>query len=135
MARLLKDTLNYIFLTWISKGDLYPEKASMLLHYLQMRLNVVTKRDSAFEEGKEILPPFETSVGRVGLMICFDVRYQSLLKNPLLNFHSFATQRSLFRTNDKEHKLLPTLQRLPSQPEKSTGKSYSELEQSRHNPM
>ena len=30
--------------------------------------------DSAVEKGMKILPPFETPVGRVGSMICFDVR-------------------------------------------------------------
>jgi predicted amidohydrolase len=32
---------------------------------------------SVFEEGPEILAPFQTPVGRVGLLICFDVRTKS----------------------------------------------------------
>lgn len=30
---------------------------------------------SVFEEGPEIHPPFQTPVGKVGLQICFDLRY------------------------------------------------------------
>jgi predicted amidohydrolase len=45
--------------------------------------------DSVFEEGKEILPPFQTPVGRVGLMICFDVSSYSMFSS---NLTSIITQ-------------------------------------------
>lgn len=32
-----------------------------------------TKEISIFEEGMEIVPPLQTPVGLVGLLICFDV--------------------------------------------------------------
>jgi len=35
----------------------------------------VSRESDAFEEGKEIPVPFKTSVGRIGPMICFDLRY------------------------------------------------------------
>jgi predicted amidohydrolase len=36
-------------------------------------------RHRSVEKGMEILPPFETPIGRVGLSICFDVSYQGEL--------------------------------------------------------
>lgn len=35
------------------------------------------KESNSVEAGKHIVPPVETVVGRVGLMICFDVRISS----------------------------------------------------------
>lgn len=32
-------------------------------------------QNRSVEAGTQILPPFETPVGRVGLAICFDVKY------------------------------------------------------------
>jgi predicted amidohydrolase len=52
---------------------------------LRLRMNRGTKwgkmdtnesiPNSVFEEGPEINPPFQTPVGKVGLQICFDLRY------------------------------------------------------------
>jgi hypothetical protein len=32
---------------------------------------------SSVEPGNEIIPPFETPVGRIGMLICFDVSFVS----------------------------------------------------------
>lgn len=47
------------------------------LHLFDMNLtNGPKARESdTFEEGMEIVPPVETSVGLVGMMICFDLRF------------------------------------------------------------
>lgn len=36
------------------------------------------KESNTVEPGNEILPPFETSIGKVGAMICFDVRFPEI---------------------------------------------------------
>lgn len=36
---------------------------------------LIMRLDSVFEEGPEIHPPFQTPAGKVGLQICFDLRY------------------------------------------------------------
>jgi predicted amidohydrolase len=45
----------------------------------------VLKESNSVEKGMSILPPFETAVGRVGLLICFDVSFC----HPF--FHSYLT--------------------------------------------
>lgn len=39
-----------------------------------------TKETSIFEEGMAIVPPLQTTVGLVGLLICFDVGRRRTLK-------------------------------------------------------
>jgi deaminated glutathione amidase len=36
------------------------------------------KESNTTEPGNEILPPFESSIGRIGSMICFDLRFPEL---------------------------------------------------------
>lgn len=36
------------------------------------------KESDTIEPGNEILPPFETPLGRLGLMICFDLRFPEI---------------------------------------------------------
>ncbi len=36
------------------------------------------KESATIEAGNEILPPFETAVGKVGAMICFDLRFPEI---------------------------------------------------------
>lgn len=36
------------------------------------------KESKTTEPGNEILPPFETSIGKVGSMICFDLRFPEI---------------------------------------------------------
>lgn len=36
------------------------------------------KESDTIEAGKEIVPPFETDVGKVGMAICFDLRFPEL---------------------------------------------------------
>lgn len=38
----------------------------------------VLRESNSVEKGMQILPPFETEIGRVGMMICFDLRFPEI---------------------------------------------------------
>lgn len=46
-----------------------------MLHVLKKAVHYLTCSYRSVEAGTQILPPFETPVGRVGLAICFDVSH------------------------------------------------------------
>jgi len=57
----------------------------------------VLKESNSVEKGEEILPPFETSVGKVGMMICFDLRFPEVslalkrMKSDIITYPSAFT--------------------------------------------
>ena len=57
------------------------------------------KESDSVEKGMDILPPFDTSVGRVGLTICFDVSPATFISHSQTSYSSkdfsCAFQRSL----------------------------------------
>jgi predicted amidohydrolase len=61
----------------------------------------VAHKDSAFEKGMDILPPFLTPVGKVGLMICFDVGFTCKDIFHVLIHPSFDIQKYLCLSNDR----------------------------------
>jgi len=61
---------------WISEdGEIVQRYQKLHLFEMHIKDGPQARESDVFEEGKEILAPFETPVGRVGLMICFDLRY------------------------------------------------------------
>jgi len=61
---------------WISEqGEITQRYQKLHLFDMNITNGPQARESDVFEEGTEILPPFQTSVGRVGLMICFDLRY------------------------------------------------------------
>lgn len=61
-------------LIWINdKGDITHRYQKIHLFDVEIKNGPVLKESASVEKGMEILPPFETPVGRVGLAICFDV--------------------------------------------------------------
>jgi predicted amidohydrolase len=60
---------------WINeKGDITQRYQKIHLFDVEIKDGPVLKESNSVEKGMSILPPFDTSVGRVGLTICFDVR-------------------------------------------------------------
>lgn len=83
------------------------------------------------EKGMEILPPFETSLGRVGLAICFDVSpsleevHQSCtVASIILIAGSYDSLKSALLSSARTHISSRTLPLLPSQRAKHIGKLY-----------
>ena len=60
-------------LIWISEdGHIVQRYQKLHLFDIDIKNGPVLKESNSIEKGLNILPPFETSVGRVGLAICFD---------------------------------------------------------------
>ncbi|KAH8596064.1 nitrilase, putative [Bisporella sp. PMI_857] len=60
---------------WISEGEVTQRYTKLHLFDMNIKGGPVSRESDVFEEGKEILTPFQTPIGKVGLMICFDLRY------------------------------------------------------------
>lgn len=59
---------------WIDeRGDIVQRYQKIHLFDVEIKGGPVLKESNSVEEGSNILPPFDTPLGRVGLMICFDV--------------------------------------------------------------
>ena len=68
-------------LIWIdAKGEI--TQRYQKLHLFDMDLSKdggpKMKESDTIEAGKEIIPPFETDVGKVGMAICFDLRFPEI---------------------------------------------------------
>ncbi|KAL4920232.1 carbon-nitrogen hydrolase [Aspergillus aurantiobrunneus] len=66
-------------LIWIdNKGDITQRYQKLHLFDVDVKGGPVLKESSSVEKGTEILPPFDTVLGRVGLSICFDLRFPEI---------------------------------------------------------
>ncbi|PWY95074.1 carbon-nitrogen hydrolase [Aspergillus sclerotioniger CBS 115572] len=66
-------------LIWIDeKGDITQRYQKIHLFDVEIKDGPVLKESASVEKGMEMLPPFETPVGRVGLSICFDLRFPEI---------------------------------------------------------
>lgn len=84
-------------LIWIDgEGEITQRYQKLHLFDVDIKDGPVLKESNSVEKGMSILPPFETVLGRVGLMICFDVRSLHLRPNGChaQDYHSFVFQRS-----------------------------------------
>lgn len=66
-------------LVWIDEtGELVQRYQKVHMFDMDLRPGgPVMKESDTIEPGNEIMPPFDTAVGKVGSMICFDVRFHS----------------------------------------------------------
>ncbi len=72
---------------WIDeRGDITQRYQKIHLFDVEIRNGPVLKESNSVEKGMSILPPFDTSLGRVGLTICFDVRALSF--TPVLSLQA-----------------------------------------------
>ncbi|KAJ9323853.1 hypothetical protein DTO027B5_7656 [Paecilomyces variotii] len=66
-------------LIWIDEdGEISQRYQKIHLFDVEIKDGPVLKESMSVEKGMEILPPFETSLGRVGLAICFDLRFPEI---------------------------------------------------------
>ncbi|KAJ5133686.1 hypothetical protein N7526_005051 [Penicillium atrosanguineum] len=66
-------------LIWIDdKGEITQSYQKIHLFDVDIKGGPVLKESTNVEPGQKILPPFETPVGRVGLSICFDLRFPEM---------------------------------------------------------
>ncbi|KAL4977524.1 carbon-nitrogen hydrolase [Aspergillus desertorum] len=66
-------------LIWIdNRGDITQRYQKVHLFDVDINGGPVLKESSSVEKGDEILPPFDTVLGRVGLSICFDLRFPEI---------------------------------------------------------
>ena len=64
-------------LIWIAvDGEIVRRYQKLHLFDVDITDGPVLRESRSVEKGMEIVPPFDTAIGRVGLMICFDVRLQ-----------------------------------------------------------
>jgi predicted amidohydrolase len=66
-------------LLWIDEhGKITQRYQKLHLFDLEIPGGPVMKESNIIEPGNEILPPFDTVVGRIGAMICFDLRFPEI---------------------------------------------------------
>jgi len=66
-------------LIWIDeKGEITQRYQKLHLFDVEIEGGPVLKESNSVEPGSSILPPFQTSLGLMGLMICFDLRFPVL---------------------------------------------------------
>ena len=58
---------------WIEDGKIKHRYQKLHLFDIDIKDGPVLKESESVEKGPEIVPPFDTAVGKVGLTICFDV--------------------------------------------------------------
>ncbi|OAF61011.1 Carbon-nitrogen hydrolase [Pseudogymnoascus destructans] len=63
---------------WIEQGQIMQRYQKIHLFDVDIAGGPVLKESNSVEKGMSILPPFETAVGRVGLTICFDLRFPEI---------------------------------------------------------
>lgn len=62
-------------LIWIdAKGEITQRYQKLHLFDLDLGEGKSMKESDTIEAGNEIIPPFDTPVGKLGMAICFDVR-------------------------------------------------------------
>ncbi|KAI9730498.1 MAG: Carbon-nitrogen hydrolase [Cirrosporium novae-zelandiae] len=66
-------------LIWIDgNGDIIQRYQKIHLFDVEIKGGPVLKESRSVEKGMNIIPPFQTPVGRVGLAICFDLRFPEI---------------------------------------------------------
>ncbi|PGH32665.1 hypothetical protein GX50_04512 [[Emmonsia] crescens] len=66
-------------LIWIDEmGEITQRYQKIHLFDVEIKDGPVLKESRSVEKGMEILPPFNTPIGRVGLSICFDLRFPEI---------------------------------------------------------
>ena len=66
-------------LIWIDEGGVITQRYQKLhLFDVEIKDGPVLRESKSVEPGSSILPPFPTSLGSMGLMICFDLRFPAL---------------------------------------------------------
>lgn len=58
---------------WIEDGEIKQRYQKLHLFDVDIKDGPVLKESGSVEKGSQILSPFDTVVGKVGLTICFDV--------------------------------------------------------------
>lgn len=73
-SKRIKNTL-----IWINeKGELVKRYQKLHLFDLEIPNGPVMRESKTTEPGSEILPPFDSPVGKIGAMICFDLRFPEI---------------------------------------------------------
>ncbi|KAF2189707.1 nitrilase [Zopfia rhizophila CBS 207.26] len=63
-------------LVWIDeRGEIVKGYQKLHLFDIEIKNGPILKESNSVEKGKSILDPFETGIGKVGLLICFDLRF------------------------------------------------------------
>lgn len=70
---------------WVEGGKITQRYQKMHLFDVDIKGGPLLKESNSVEKGMNILPPFDTAVGRVGLTICFDVRIQFTIPRTITN--------------------------------------------------
>ncbi|MDI1490607.1 MAG: Carbon-nitrogen hydrolase [Ramalina farinacea] len=66
-------------LIWIDgRGSIAQRYQKLHLFDVEIENGPILKESNSVEPGNKILPPFDTAVGKVGEMICFDLRFPTL---------------------------------------------------------
>ncbi|KAH1393325.1 hypothetical protein KXX35_008835 [Aspergillus fumigatus] len=66
-------------LIWIDDNGIITQRYQKIhLFDVDIKDGPVLKESASVEKGREILPPFDTPLGRVGLSICFDLRFPEI---------------------------------------------------------
>lgn len=63
---------------WLEDGEIKHRYQKLHLFDVDIKGGPVLKESENVEKGTDIVPPFQTSVGKVGLMICFDLRFPEI---------------------------------------------------------
>ncbi|KJY01569.1 hydrolase like protein [Zymoseptoria brevis] len=73
-SKRIKNTL-----LWIDeKGQIAHRYQKVHLFDLEIERGPIMKESNVTEPGNEILPPFNSAVGKIGSMICFDLRFPEI---------------------------------------------------------
>lgn len=66
-------------MVWINeKGELVQRYQKLHLFDLEIPNGPIMRESKTTEPGTEILPPFDSPVGKIGSMICFDLRFPEI---------------------------------------------------------
>jgi len=66
-------------LIWIDeKGEIVQRYQKLHLFDVEIKGGPVLKESRSVEKGSKILEPFQTALGRIGLTICFDLRFPEI---------------------------------------------------------
>lgn len=80
---------------WINEqGEIAHRYQKIHLFDVDIKDGPVLKESQSVEPGMKIEPPFETAVGRVGAMICFDVSFLSFFLSISQCYPSLTSQVS-----------------------------------------
>lgn len=63
---------------WLEDGQVKQRYRKLHLFDVDIKDGPVLKESENVEKGQEIVPPFDTQVGKVGLTICFDLRFPEI---------------------------------------------------------